>query len=135
MRPMRKATTMVGFGVALSIMVGLGGSAWAQQGALLGARTVADLSETDVIAVPGGQSFSSIRLCVAQRAVRFRDLDIVFANGASQDASVQRRINAGECTRWIDLAGQRRNIARIVMRYDTLNNVGMQAIVTAFGRR
>lgn len=44
-------------------------------------------------------------------------------------------INPGECTRWINLAGQRRNIARIVMRYDTLNNVGGQAVVTAFGRR
>ena len=130
---MRKA--MVDVGVAILMLVGLASPASAQQVTLLGSRTVADLSETDVIPVPGGQGFSSIRLCVAQRAVRFRDLDIVFANGASQDASIQRRIGPGDCTRWIDLAGERRNVARIVMRYDTLRNVGVQGVVTAFGRR
>ncbi len=135
MRPLRKAETMAALAVAILTIAALGQPARAQQGILLGARTVADLSETDVISVPGGQGYSSVRLCVAQRAVHFRDLDIVFANGARQDASIRRLIGAGECTRWIDLAGERRNIARIVMRYDTLRNIGVQAVITAFGRR
>lgn len=106
----------------------------AQQGDLLGSRIVADNSEVDTIGVPGSQRYGSVRLCVAQRSVHFADVDINFGNGGSQDASVRAIINPGECTRWINLRGPRRNIASIVMRYQTIVNIGGQATVTAYGR-
>ncbi|MCB9959285.1 MAG: DUF2541 family protein [Rhodospirillaceae bacterium] len=107
----------------------------AQQVDFLGSRMVADLSETDVIEADGAQRYAAVRLCVDQRAVHFRDLDVIFANGGHQDSLVRAEIPAGECTRWIDLRGGTRNIDRIVMRYDTLVNMGVQAQISAFGRR
>lgn len=101
---------------------------------LLGARTVADNSETDVILAAGDARFNAVRICVAGRAVRFRDLDIVFQNGGRQDAPVRAVIAPGECTRWINLRGPARNINRVVLRYDALVNAGPQPVVTAFAR-
>jgi hypothetical protein len=109
-------------------------SSQAQQGDLLGSRSVADNSESDTISVPGSGRYGAIRLCVAQRTVHFGDLDIRFGNGGSQDAGVREVINPGECTRWISLNGPRRNITAIVMRYQTVINVGGQAVVSAYGR-
>lgn len=65
MDPMGEVTAVAILSIALSIAAGLGATASAQPTPLLGSCTVADLSETDVISVPGGQGFSSIRLCVA----------------------------------------------------------------------
>ena len=101
---------------------------------VLGSRKVAYRSETDVIPVPGKRRFGAVRLCVARHAVRFRDVDVVYGNGAKDDIPVRRIIRAGECTRWVDLRGRRRNIARIVLRYDTFGDAGPRAIVTVYGR-
>ncbi|MCB9947687.1 MAG: DUF2541 family protein [Rhodospirillaceae bacterium] len=128
---MRRMASAV-FGGVLALAAA---TALAQQVDFLGSRMVADLSETDVIQAQGTQRYAAVRLCVAQRAVHFRDLDIIFANGGSQDAVIRQQINPGECTRWIDLHGGTRNITRIVLRYDTLVNAGVQAQVSAYGRR
>ena len=101
---------------------------------VLGSRVVAHRSETDVIPVPGKQRYSAIRICVKRRAVRFRDLDVVYGNGGRQDLAIRRLIPAGECTRWINLLGKRRDIRRIVLRYDTFGDRGPRAVVTAYGR-
>lgn len=129
MRKLRMA--VIGGALALAATA----TAWAQQVDFLGSRMVADLSETDVIQAQGSQRYSAVRLCVAQRAVHFRDVDIFFANGGHEDAIVRQLINPGECTRWIDLRGPTRNITRIAMRYDTLSNIGIQGQVSAYGRR
>lgn len=100
----------------------------------LGARVVADQSETDVINVPGNAMFSEVRLCVVNRAVHFRDVDVHFANGGHQDLPVRALIGPGGCTNWLNLRGPVRNIASIVLNYDTLINAGSQAFVTARGR-
>lgn len=121
------------FGCALALAAAT--PAAAQQVDLLGSRMVADLSETDVIQADGAERYTAVRLCVAERAVHFRDLDIFFANGGSQDSLVRAEIPAGQCTRWIDVRGGSRNIDRIVMRYDTLVTMGVQARISAFGRR
>ncbi len=100
----------------------------------LGARVVADNSETDVINVPGPALFREVRFCVVNRAVHFRDVDVHFANGGHQDLPVRALIGPGRCTNWLNLRGPVRNIASIVFNYDTLINAGSQAIVTATGR-
>ena len=100
---------------------------------VLGTRYVRDRSDTDVIDVYNASLYSAVKLCVAQRAVNFHDLDIHFANGGKQDADVRLVVGVGECTRWIDLNGDRRHVNKIVMRYDAISG-GVQAIVTAYGK-
>lgn len=108
---------------------------FAQKWVELGSRSVADNTETDVISARGDGRFSAIRLCVKRRAVAFKDLDVVYGNGRPDDLQIRRRIGPGQCTRAIDLKGNRRKINRIVMRYETIRDKGPQAIVTVYGRR
>lgn len=131
---MRAVLASTVLAIALAAPVGSGTPALAQQVDLLGSRVVADLTETDVIAVPSAQSYTAVQICVAQRAVRFHDLDIVFANGGVRDVTIRRVIAPGECTRWGEFGGPR-HITQIVLRYDTLANIGVQAVVSAYGRR
>ena len=113
-------------------LLSLPGGAWAAD--TLGSRVVADNSDSDTILVAGTKKYSSIRLCVSERTVDFHDLDINFGNGGHQDVALREMINPGECTRWIDLEGGKRNITTIVMKYDTQGNSGKQAVVTAYAR-
>jgi len=100
---------------------------------LLGTRYVRDRSDTDVIDVNTANLYNAVKLCVAQRAVNFHDLDIHFANGGKQDAPLRYVIGVGECSRWIDLNGEQRRITKIVMRYDAISG-GVQAVVMAYGK-
>lgn len=100
---------------------------------LLGTRYVRDRSDTDVIEVNSANLYGAVKLCVAQRAVNFHDIDLHFANGGKQDAPVRLVVGVGGCTRWIDLNGERRRITKIVLRYDAISG-GAQAVVMAYGR-
>lgn len=101
---------------------------------LLGSKVVGDTADTDIINVPGQQTFASIQLCVKKRTVQFHDVDVHFANGGHQDLQVAELIAPGGCTRWLDLSGGARNITKIVLRYDTQGNIGPQAFVLVYGR-
>lgn len=81
-------------------------------------REVTDRYDVDVIQVPGAQTFRRVKVCVYGNPVHFYDFDIFFRNGGHQDVPVRARINAGECTRVIDLKGGRRNISRIKFKYE-----------------
>lgn len=81
-------------------------------------REVTDRYDVDVINLPGDRFFSRIKVCVYDNPVHFYDFDVFFRNGGHQDVSVRSRINAGECTRNIDLKGGRRNIDRIKFKYE-----------------
>lgn len=111
-----------------------GGAAPAAADDFLGSRTVAYLSEWDAIEVPGSTVYTAIRLCVADHAVQFTDLNVIYANGGHDDLPVRLVVPAGECTRWIDLRGGRRDVARVTMRYDTWGNAGPRATISVFGR-
>jgi hypothetical protein len=92
---------------------------------LLGTRVVSDRMERDTIFVPGHARYRQIKLCVYRNPVRIYDLDVNFRNGGHQDVAVRSRINAGSCTRNIDLNGHRRDIKNIKLRYEE----------TSWGRR
>lgn len=92
---------------------------------MIGAREVRDRTERDTFVLPGARRFDRIKLCVYRNPVHFHDLDIRFRNGGHQDVSIRRRINPGECTRDIDLAGDDRNITAVSMVYEE----------TSWGRR
>ncbi len=101
----------------------------------LGERAVGKFGDRDAISARGEGAFRSVRLCVKRRAVRFYDLDVVFGNGGRQDLQIRRVIGPGECTRAIDIRGNRRLIRRIILKYETVGVRGPQAIVVAYGRR
>ena len=101
---------------------------------MLGARTVAYGTDTDIITVPGLQLYRQVRLCVSQRDLHMQDVDVHFGNGGHDDLWVRNVVPAGQCTRWIDLNGPARNITSIVLRYDAVDNYGPHPIVTAEGR-
>ena len=126
---MKPVTTFL---IALIVSLGVALPAAAKD--TLGVRIVDYGIETDVVPVPGTKRYGEVQLCVHQRPVHFRDLDIVFGNGGRMDATIRRVIGRGECTRWIDLGPARRNIREIIMKYDSINNSGPRAKVTIYGR-
>lgn len=89
-------------------------AAWTQ----IGVREVRDRTDRDTIVVEGPRQFERIKICVYRNPVHFIDVDVHFRNGGHQDVSVRSRINAGECTRVIDLTGDDRNITRVSMLYE-----------------
>ena len=72
-------------------------------------------------------------LCVYNQPVRMYDLDVRFHNGGVQDVSVRNVIGAGQCTRAIDLNGQRRDIQSVSLAYRALG-FGRGALVRVFAR-
>jgi hypothetical protein len=84
----------------------------------------ADLKrDQDTIAVRGNERHRQIRVCVEQRPLRMRDLDV----------RLRKRFAPGSCTRVIDLKGKGRNIASITMLYDKVTD-GRPAIVKVYAR-
>jgi hypothetical protein len=103
--------------------------AWVQ----IAERVVTDRYDVDVINMPGNATFRRIKVCVYNNPVHFYDFDVYFRNGGHQDVSVRQRINAGECTRVIDLNGGRRNIDRIKFKYEETSWFIGRAVVRVFG--
>jgi len=86
----------------------------------VGFKTVSGGVDTDRITVQGRQTFRQIRLCAFNAPIVMRDFDVRYANGGHQDVRVRQRIGAGTCTRNIDLAGQRRDITTIHLKYSPI---------------
>ncbi len=83
-------------------------------------KTVNGGTDVDRINVRGDRRYREVRLCVFNAPLRMRDFDIRFENNQRQDVSVRQRIGAGRCTRNIDLAGNRRDIEWIRLRYERI---------------
>jgi len=99
----------------------------------IGERIVTDRLDVDVIHLPGNRKFSRVKVCVKGNPVHFYDFDIFFRNGGHQDVNVRSRINAGECTRNIDLNGGQRNIDRIKFKYEETSWFVGRAEVEVYG--
>ncbi len=119
---------MLACAAVLALAAGPAAAEWV----LVGQRQVTDRAETDTIVLGGHRQYERIRLCVARNPVHFIDLDIHFRNGGHQDASIASRINAGDCTRAIDLTGDDRDIDRIVVRYEETSRRRARAMVRVF---
>ncbi len=85
---------------------------------VVGQRTVciedAEVDNDLTISVRGHRQYRQIKLCVDGNPVHFRDLRINFRNGGHQDVTIGSQINAGECTRVIDLEDGARNIMNTI---------------------
>ena len=99
---------------------------------LIGVRDVKDRVEADVVVVEGHKHYARIKLCVYRHPVHFYDLDVNFHNGGHQDVQVRSRINAGECTRNIDLDGGDRDINTIKIVYEETSILRRHATVRIF---
>ena len=100
----------------------------------LGQRHVTDRAERDVIRVAGARRFGQIRICVADRAVRFNDVDIRFRNGGNQDVKLRSIVAADSCSGAIELRGRGRDIDQVVFAYEARRLGRRGARVRLYGR-
>ena len=77
-----------------------------------------DGRDTDTIALPGFTRQREVRVCALNAPLRLRAFDIRFANGGRQDVNTRAVLNAGTCTRAVNLRGNRRDIASVRLRYE-----------------
>lgn len=84
----------------------------------IGTRTVRPGTDSDWVATPGAVRFRQVRLCAEIGPINILDVDVFFANGGHQDFNFASLLNAGACTRALNLDGQRRDIARIRLKYE-----------------
>jgi hypothetical protein len=96
-------------------------------------REVTDRYDVDVVSLPGNRAFARLKVCAYQNPVHFYDFDVFFHNGGHQDVAVRARINAGDCTRVIDLKGGRRNIDSIKFKYEETSWFVGRAVIRVFG--
>ncbi|GAA4008751.1 hypothetical protein GCM10022280_01880 [Sphingomonas swuensis] len=80
--------------------------------------TTVDGRDSDTVNLPGVTRQREIRVCALNAPLRLRDFDIRFANGTRQDVNTRAVLNAGTCTRAVDLRGNRRDVASVRLRYD-----------------
>ncbi len=108
---------------------------WSPAWDLLGSRAVSQRAERDVVPAYGHRHYAQIKICAYQRAIRFYDLDVAFHNGGQQDLAVRAVLPPGQCTRAIDLRGNRRDIRAVSMAYETLGWFrGSRAFVRVYAR-
>lgn len=102
---------------------------------LLGSQKVGFLTDKDVIQVGRKDGdFSKIKLVVKNNDVEFKDVTVVYGNGAKDDVSVRNRIRAGGETRAIDLKGGDRFIKRVELVYKSKPSFKGQATVELWGK-
>jgi len=130
---MHVKTLTAGLGLLAAIAV------WAQPAAaqgrweMLGTRQVAFHVERDTISGRGQGRFSVIRLCVANNAVQFREVEVVYANGERQQLPVNAFLRPGLCSTNLDLRGEARRIAEINLVYNAIPNFRGRATVSVYG--
>jgi hypothetical protein len=100
---------------------------------LVGQRVVNFRGTRDNIPVAGRDRHQQIMVCVYNQAVRINDLGVTFKNGGKQDLAVRNQINAGQCTRAIDLKGQKRDLKSVNLAYKAIG-FGRGAVVKVFAR-
>lgn len=85
---------------------------------LLGQMTLSERSDRQVIALPGNRRYARLRVCALRRAVRLRDVEVVFGDNARQRIRFGETLDAGACSREAMLDGREpRRVRRIVLRY------------------
>jgi hypothetical protein len=70
-----------------------------------------------------------MRVCVFNGPIQMRDLDVRYRNGGHQDVAVRHLMRAGTCTRNIDLAGNRRDVTAVRLKYTPLARGWVRPIV------
>lgn len=132
---MKLKSKIVVAALAIATSVAIPASAMAGDWVILGRKDVKDRVETDTIHLNGHRDYKKLKFCVKRNPVNFKDVDVYFDNGGHQDVGIARRINAGDCSRVIDLRGRDRDIDRIVMRYEETSRKRAHATVIVYGKK
>lgn len=120
------AAALVALGMASPAMAHGGGYGPASYGhrhsawELIGTRQVNFRTERDTVFAHGHERYRQIMVCAYRRPVRLYDLDVRFGNGMRQDVPVRAVLDAGQCTRAIDLFGRHRDIRSVSFIYRSL---------------
>jgi hypothetical protein len=85
--------------------------------------------DADTIPVPGTARYRQMRVCVYNGPIHMRDLDIRYRNGGRQDVRVRQLMRAGTCTRILDLAGNRRDVRSVRVKYAPLTRGWVRPLV------
>jgi len=102
---------------------------WTDRGWRTVAYTRVDGRDSDTINVGGTIRERAIRVCALRQPLHLRDFDIRFRNGQRQDVNTRAVLQAGTCTRAVDLRGNRRDIAQVRLRYEPIRNSWMRPVV------
>ena len=98
------------------------------------AYTTVSGRDTDKIRVPGSARYHQLRLCVFSAPLTMRDFDVRYRNGGHQDVAVRQTIRPGTCTRNIDLAGNRRDVTDVRLKYSAIRRGWTRPIVRVQAR-
>ena len=79
--------------------------------------------------MPGTARYRQLRVCVFNGPIQMRDLDVRYRNGGRQDIPVRDMMRAGTCTRNIDLAGNRRDVTAVRLKYAPLSRGWARPVV------
>ena len=93
------------------------------------AYTTVNGRDSDTIRVPGTARYRQLRLCVYGGPIQMRDFDVRYRNGGHQDVAVRQMLRAGTCTRNIDLAGNRRDVTQVRLKYTPLARHWVRPVV------
>ena len=102
----------------------------------LGSQKVNYQLDKDVIYVsPMKGQFTHLKLNLNQGRINMHKVRVVYGNGQETTYPITRKMGPNQRTCVIDLKGKRRNIAKIVLWYDTDNRSQRKGILTVFGLR
>ena len=90
--------------------------------------------DNDTIRVRGTERFRQLRVCVFNGPIQMRDVDVRFRNGGHQDIATRDLMRAGTCTRNIDLAGNRRDVTAVRLKYAPLQRGWVRPVVRVQAR-
>ena len=96
---------------------------------VIGNKPVSSDTDRVTIVSNGNRRFTQLRLCSLGAPIRLIDVDVVFGNGKSQDIQTRDLMEAGACTRPHDLQGERRDIARMEVRYQRVEGVARAPVL------
>jgi hypothetical protein len=85
--------------------------------------------DSDTVRLPGTARYRQLRVCVFNGPIHMRDLDVRYRNGGHQDVAVRNLMRAGTCSRNIDLAGNRREVTAVRIKYAPLARGWVRPIV------
>ena len=102
---------------------------WNEHGWRTVGYTRVDGRDSDTISLPGRTRQREIRLCAMNAPLRLRDFDVRFENGTKQDIRTRAVLQAGRCTRAVDLRGNRRDIDRVRLRYEPIMRHAVRPVV------
>ena len=101
----------------------------------LGTRIVDFGLDRDENAVTSREGFfTALKIRVDRSALNMHKMVIHFGDGSTQDVELKSNFKAGQESRVIDLAGNRRVITSVVFWYDTNNFKRKKAVVELWGR-